>query len=78
MLFGGLFYLIVTYATSIGYGVAAATTEWPLSAGGLLPLSERYAAYLAKWVLLAGAVSALFWGLGIHNAVSRLLFAMGG
>src|SRR3712207_7000930 len=28
VLFGGLFYLIVTYATSIGYGVAAATVEW--------------------------------------------------
>lgn len=77
VLFGGLFYLIVTYATSIGYGVAAATTEWPQSAGGLLPLSERYAPYLANWVLLAGALSALFCGLGIHNVVSRMLFAMG-
>ena len=77
VLLGGAFYLVVTYATSIGYGVAAATTEWPASLGGLLPLAERYAPSLTDWVLLAGALSALFCGLGIHNAVARTLYAMG-
>jgi amino acid transporter len=77
VLLGGAFYLVVTYATSIGYGVAAATTEWPASLGGLLPLADRYASYLTSWVLVAGAVSALVCGLGIHNAVARTLYAMG-
>ena len=77
VVFGGLFYVIVTYATSIGYGVKEATTEWPASLGGLQPLAAKYASYLADWVLLAAALSALFCGLGIHNAVTRTLFAMG-
>jgi amino acid transporter len=74
---GGIFYLTVTYATSIGYGVREATTEWPKSAGGLQPLAKQYASYLENWVLLAGGLAAIFCGLGIHNAVSRMMFAMG-
>ena len=74
---GGLFYIFVTYATSIGYGVRAATTLWPKSAGGLQPLATEYAPYLVNWVLLAGGLSAIFCGLGVHNMVSRTMFAMG-
>lgn len=75
--FGGLFYVLITYANSIGYGVREATTAWPESAGGLFPLAERYAGYLTNWVLLAGALSALFCGLGGHNAAARTMYAMG-
>lgn len=77
VVFGGLFYLVVTYANSIGYGVREATTAWPESAGGLFPLAETYAGYLTDWVLLAGGLSALFCGLGVHNAAARLYYALG-
>jgi amino acid transporter len=77
LLLGGLFYVVVTYATAIGYGAREATTEWPKSAGGLVGLADRYAASLGNWVLLAGGVSALMCGLGIHNAATRTLYAMG-
>lgn len=73
----GAFYLLIAYATSIGYGVREATTEWPASAGGLAALADRYASWLTDWVLLAGGLSALFCALGVHNTVSRTLYAMG-
>jgi len=74
---GGLFYVIVTYATAIGYGAREATTEWPKSAAGIAALADRYAAYLGNWVLLAGGLSALFCGLGVHTAATRTFYAMG-
>jgi amino acid transporter len=74
---GGIFYVAVTYATSVGYGVREATTEWPKSASGLAPLADTYASYLKDLVLLAVAFSAFFCGLGVSNAVTRTLFAMG-
>lgn len=77
VILGGLFYVVVTYATAIGYGVREATTAWPKSAAGIAALANRYAAYLGNWVLLAGGLSALFCGLGVHNAGTRLLYAMG-
>jgi amino acid transporter len=77
VLIAGAFYVVMTYATSIGYGVEAATTKWPESAGGLQPLAAEYAGWLSNWVLLAGGVAALFCGLGLHNAITRMLFAMG-
>jgi amino acid transporter len=74
---GGLFYVIVTYATSIGYGVREATTAWPQSAAGIAVLADRYASYLGNWVVLAGGFSALFCGLGVHTVATRTFFAMG-
>jgi amino acid transporter len=74
---GAVFFILVTYATAIGYGVREATSAWPKSAAGIAALADRYAAYLGNWVLLAGALSALFCGLGVHNAASRTLYAMG-
>ncbi len=73
----GIFYVVVTYATSIGYGVREATTAWPESAGGLAALTRRYAPYLADWLLLAGGLAALFSGLATHNAMTRVFYAMG-
>jgi amino acid transporter len=77
LILGGVFYLVVTYATAIGYGAREATTEWPKSAAGIAALADRYAPYLSNWVLLAGGLSALFCGLGAHNAGTRMLYAMG-
>ena len=77
VVFGGVFYIVVTYATAVGYGIREATVAWPKSAGGLSALSQRYAAWLGDWVLLAGGFSALFCGLGVHNAVARTAYAMG-
>lgn len=74
---GGVFYVVVSYANSIGYGVREATVEWPKSAAGLSALADRYASYMNDWVLLAGGISSLLCGLGIHNAVSRTIFCMG-
>ncbi|HEV8623006.1 MAG TPA: APC family permease [Acidimicrobiia bacterium] len=74
---GGLFYVIVTYATSIGYGVREATTAWPQSAAGISVLADHYASYLGNWVVLAGGFSALFCGLGVHTAVTRTFYVMG-
>jgi amino acid transporter len=74
---GTLFYVAVTYATSIGYGVREATTQWPRSASGLSPLANRYASYLNDVVLLVVAIDAFFCGLGVNNAISRILYAMG-
>jgi amino acid transporter len=73
----GIFYVIVTYATSIGYGVREATTAWPASAGGLAALTRRYAPYLGDWVLLAGGLAGLFSGLATHNVMTRVLYVMG-
>jgi amino acid transporter len=73
----GIFYVFMTYATSIGYGVREATTAWPKSAGGLSALTDRYAPYLGDWVLLAAGLSSLFSGLAVHNMVARILYAMG-
>lgn len=77
VLFGGVFYVIVTYATSIGYGVRQATTLWPASASGLAPLADTYAKFLSDTVLLVVAVDAFLCGLGLANAVTRTIFAMG-
>jgi amino acid transporter len=77
VLLGGVFFVIVTYATAIGYGAREATAAWPKSATGIVALADRYAAWLGNWVLLAGALSALFCGLGVHNAATRMFYAMG-
>lgn len=74
---GGVFYVAVTYATSIGYGVREATVQWPRSASGLAPLADTYARYLTNLVLLAVAFDAFFCGLAASNAATRTMFAMG-
>lgn len=75
VLFGGIFYVIVTYATSIGFGVQEAAEAWPASAAGLVAVVPS--AWLGTLVLFAVAASSLICGLGVHTAVARMLFAMG-
>jgi amino acid transporter len=74
---GGAFYVIVTYATSIGYGVREATTAWPASVSGLAPLTSKYAHWLTNIVYLVVAIDAFLCGLGLANVVTRTMFAMG-
>jgi amino acid transporter len=71
----GLFYLVITYATAIGFGVQQATTDWPVSVAGLAAVAPNEAA--AAVVLACAALASLFCALGVHIAVSRVLFAMG-
>ncbi len=71
----GIFYLIVTIATAIGFGVEQAATDWPLAATGLAAVAPNT---LSSALVLASAAGAsLFCALGLHTATSRVLFAMG-
>lgn len=72
---GGLFYLIVSYATAIGFGVKQAKTDWPASATGLAAVAPGTTT--AALVVAAAAGASLFCALGLHTASSRVLFAMG-
>jgi amino acid transporter len=73
----GIFYLIITYATSIGFGVRQAAVDWPTSAVGLVAVAGPISKNLGTLVLFAVAVSALLCALGVLTASSRFLFAMG-
>ncbi|MDN5930001.1 MAG: APC family permease [Pseudonocardia sp.] len=71
----GVFYLLITYATSIGFGVRQAATDWPASVAGLAAVAPNQV--FAAVVLASAALASLFCSLGVHIAVSRVLFAMG-
>ncbi|GAA5157671.1 APC family permease [Pseudonocardia eucalypti] len=71
----GLFYLVITYATAVGFGVREAATAWPASVAGLAAVAPNQV--LAAVVLACAALASLFCALGVHLAVSRVLFAMG-
>jgi amino acid transporter len=71
----GLFYLVITYATSIGFGVRQAATDWPASVAGLAAVAPN--TVFAAIVLACAALASLFCALGVHLAVSRVIFAMG-
>jgi amino acid transporter len=71
----GLFYLVVTYATAVGFGVQQAASDWPASVAGLAAVAPNEA--VAAVVLACAALASLFCALGVHIAVSRVLFAMG-
>jgi len=71
----GLFYLVITYATAVGFGVQQAASDWPASVAGLAAVAPNEA--VAAVVLACAALASLFCALGVHIAVSRVLFAMG-
>jgi amino acid transporter len=73
----GIFYILVSYAMSVGYGVAHAD-KWATDQAPLDTLSNRYAGpALATIVDLMVAVSAFIAALAGVNLTSRMLFAMG-
>lgn len=75
ILIAGVIYLIITYATAIGFGVEQATTDWPSSVAGLAAVAPNTTS--ATVVLGAAAAASLFCALGLHTAVSRVIYAMG-
>lgn len=77
VLVGGVFYILITYATTIGFGVRESAAAWPGSLSGLAAVAGNVSVGMGQLVLLAAAISALFCGLGVHTAASRFLFAMG-
>lgn len=74
----GIFYVVVTYALSMGYGVDhgkdfAQATTLPMDF-----LATRYAGSgLAVAVDVAGIISAFAVSLALNNAAVRVIFAMG-
>ena len=76
VIIAGVFYVLICYATAIGFGGAAeATKAWPLSASGLAAVAPGQLSQAL--VTLAAAGASLFCALGLHTASSRVLFAMG-
>lgn len=75
IILAGVFYIIVSYATALGFGVEQAKTDWPLSATGLAAVAPDK--LTSALVLASAGGSSLFCGLGFHTASSRVLFAMG-
>lgn len=71
----GVFYIIVSYATALGFGVQQAKIDWPASATGLAAVAPN--TLTSALVLAAAGGSSLFCALGFHTASSRVLFAMG-
>lgn len=75
ILIAALFYVVVAYATALGFGVQQSKTDWPLSATGLAAVAPN--TVTSALVLFAAGGASLFCGLGVHTASSRVLFAMG-
>lgn len=71
----GIVYLIITYATSIGFGVQQAANDWPASVAGLGVVAPNRV--METLVLGSAAVASFLCALGLHNTVSRVLFTMG-
>ena len=74
VLVAAVFYVLITYATSIGFGVKEAATAWPSAAAGLAAVVGSGA--LSKLVLLAVAISSLICGLGVGTAATRFVYTM--
>jgi amino acid transporter len=71
----GGFYLLVTYATSIGFGVKDAKEAWPANASGLVAVVTNET--VADLVLLVVALSTFIGAVGVATVVTRFLYAMG-
>jgi amino acid transporter len=76
VIFAVIFYLLMTYAISIGYGVNNGA-RWGADGTPLHTLSRTYASYLTVRVDLAAIVSAYIVCLACHTATVRVMFAMG-
>lgn len=75
VLVAAVFYILITYATSIGFGVKQATSDWPASVAGLVVVASS--PFIGKLILFAVAISALMCAVGVLNASCRIVFAMG-
>jgi amino acid transporter len=75
----GIFYLVVSYAQTIGFGTSAAgVQQFASSAAPLADLSDRYAGTPLAVVIMAGAtISAFACTLAGVTAAARLLLTLG-
>jgi amino acid transporter len=77
--FAIIFYVFITYAASIGYGVNQLQKDpSPWVNGGLVPLAEQYGNHaLAKLIEVGAMLSAFIVCVACATAAARTLFAMG-
>lgn len=75
----GIFYVVVTYAQTVGFGTnAAGIKEFAASTAPLGDLSLRYVGIvMASLINIGATISAFASALGTANAGSRILFSMG-
>lgn len=77
VLVGAVFYILVTYAFSIGYGVTHAA-KWATDQTVLDTLAKRYAnSALATFIDIMVAIDAFVASLAGLNLVARIFYAMG-
>jgi amino acid transporter len=79
VIFAIVFYVFITYATTIGYGVNALEKDpSPWVAGGLIPVAEHFGNHtLGKLIEVGALLSAFIVCVACATAASRTLFAMG-
>jgi amino acid transporter len=79
VIFAIVFYVFITYATTIGYGVNQLQkdpTAWV--GGGLIPVAEKFGNHtLGKLIEVGALLSAFIVCVACATASSRTLFAMG-
>jgi amino acid transporter len=77
ILVGAVFYILVTYAFSIGYGISHAAT-WAADQTVLDTLAKRYAnTALATFIDVMVSIDAFVASLATINLVARVFYAMG-
>jgi len=79
VIFAIVFYVFITYATTIGYGVNQLEKDpTPWVAGGLVPVAEKFGNHtLGKLIEVGALLSAFIVCVACATASSRTLFAMG-
>lgn len=74
---GVIFYVLTTYAISIGFGVGQGA-KWASDAAPLSTLALQYAGQALNLLIsIAAILSALIVSLACHNGTTRVMYAMG-
>jgi len=74
----GLFYLLVTYAGAIGFGVHGAATAWPADPSPMGSLAQQYDGHwLSVLIDLVVTLDSISVALAFTVAGSRVFFALG-
>jgi len=74
----GLFYVVITYAGAIGFGVHGAATVWPAAPSPMGTLAQRYVGSgLATIIDLVVLLDTISVAIAFVVAGSRVLFALG-
>ena len=73
----GIFFLVITYAASIGFGVKGAATAWPADPSPMGTLAQRYVGHgLATLVDLVVLLDSLTVAIAFVVTGSRVFFAL--